>query len=209
MLKNTLRNIAYTAACLTLSFKMDMAGAAIVTFDPLNPVYAQDEAPVTIKIVGRDFVGDTSSGATQGSMGGGLSVSWDASILKLTTVTSLFAGDEFFGDTGAINNVNGTLTGFSVSSFFTGTTAANFDIAELVFDFVQPGWSDTSISISGIDVWADGSGLVDVTPLGIGGSVTVTPVAVVTPVPVPPALVLFGSSLLGMMCLGRRKSYAV
>ena len=222
MCKNTLRNIAYTAAGLALFFKLGLAGAASITFDPLNPTYDPGAAqPISIKVVARDFVANGS--ATQGSYGGGLSVSWDSNILSLSgvnrTVSSQyfypdgttgtftkFTGDQFFGNDGTVTTDAGTgistLSGLTIASFFSGTSLANFDIAELLFNFVGSGTSSTSVSISNIDVWTDGSHSIDVAPTGVGGSVTVSAV------PLPPALLLFGSSLMGMFSFGRRHSSA-
>ena len=210
MWKYKLRYITYTAVGLALFFKLGLAGAAIITFDPLNPVYTVGEDPVTIKLIGQDFVADAGTGATQGSYGGGLDLAWDASILELAGVNRTvasgtftpFAGDQLFASDGVIDNVAGTLTGLSVASFFSGTGLADFDIAELVFTFVNPGVTPTQVNISNIDVWTDGSHLVDVVPIGVGGSVTISAV------PLPPAVLLFGSGLLGLISIGRRMSLA-
>lgn len=207
MRKNTLRNIAFMAASIALFLKLTLAGAAVITFDALAPSYPISQGTVDVKIVGQEFIANSATGATQGSMGGGLNISWDASILQLTAVQSLFVGDNFFGANGSVSTSNGisTLEGLSVSSFMDGTGAANFDIAKLSFTFVGPGTSALDLIIGGIegrDVWADGSGLIDVKPNGVGGTITVSGV------PLPPALLLFGSSLLGMVSFSRRRSAA-
>lgn len=201
MRKNTLRNIAFMATGIALFFKLSLAGAAIITYAPYDPVYNLGQGTVDITIVGDGFLSNSSTGATQGTMGGGLNVSWDASILQLTAVDRLFTGDKFFGSAGSLTTTNGisTLAGLSVSSFFTGTDQASFDIAKLSFNLLKPGSSALGLFVSDLDVWTDGSGLLDVKPTAVGGTITVSGV------PLPPALLLFGSSLLGMISFGRRR----
>ena len=126
----------------------------------------------------------------------GQRVSWDPSILSLSSVSRIFPGDMGFGADGTIDNTLGTLTDLSVTSF-TGTANTSFDIATLTFSADNLGLSSTSILISVIDVWTDQNGEAIAQPTAIGGSVNV--------VPIPGSILLLGSGILGLVGLSRRK----
>lgn len=172
--------------------------AAIVSFTPDNAFVAAGDT-IQIKLVGSDF--------TNGTYGGGLSVSWDASLLSLQSYdTSVFPGDLGLADVGVntvVDNNAGTLSNLSVASFFDGAPNASFDIAVLTFKGLAAGTSALQASLgqftSGFDnIWTDYNN--DVISLQfVPSSLNVTAV------PVPGAAWLFGSVLLGGLGAVRRQ----
>jgi len=173
-----------------------VASASVITFNPLNDTQTSGSPPFSLTIVGSGFT----EGAG-GSIGGGMDVSWDPTILSLNSATGIFPGDMGFGSNGIIDNVAGTLTGLSVTSFF-GTASAAFNIASLSFNAIGVGLTNTGITISLIDVWTDQLGGAITQPNAIGGTVTVNGGGVI---PIPGTALLFGSGLLGIVAIGRKK----
>ena len=164
---------------------------------------------ITLTLSGESFAGFAAG--TDGSNGGGIDISWDPNVLTLTDLAnvdrSLFPGDSFFGQDGTLTA--GKLVDLSVASLG-GTTLAAFDIATLTF--TAKGAGSTAIDLElgslnvGKDVWTDSSGINDVMPTFVDGSVTVTGGTTPPPaVPVPPALLLFGSGLIGLGSIARKK----
>ncbi|MBS4051430.1 MAG: hypothetical protein KGZ69_09515 [Methylomonas sp.] len=172
--------------------------AAIISFTPDNASVAAGDT-IQIKLVGSDF--------SNGTYGGGLSVSWDASLLSLQSYdTSVFPGDLGLADVGVntvVDNNAGTLSNLSVASFFDGAPNASFDIAVLTFKGLAAGTSALQASLgqftSGFDnIWTDYNN--DVISLQfVPSSLNVTAV------PVPGAAWLFGSVLLGGLGAVRRQ----
>lgn len=176
------------------------AGAATITVDPLNPVYVQGQDPITLTIIGQDFTAGTNGSTSGGSAGGGLLIGWDPTILDLDSYVIDPAGnfDEYLAPEPV---ESASSLAFSVASYF-GTTLSDFSIATLTFLFVGTGTSNTDITVSALDVWADYDGLINMTPTGVDGSVTVNPV------PLPPAVLLFGTALVGLGFVSRRRKQA-
>lgn len=199
-IRNCLKTMVFGMVALAACFASTV-NAAIITFQPSNPVYTVGTDPVIIKVVGRDFTPGTNGSISGGSSGGGLSIGWDPAILALSSRNLTFPGDLWGGNPGTLNASAGTLTGLSVASF-TGTPLADFDIAELSFSFLGVGSTSTNIGISTLNVWADFDALVDMTPNAVGGSVTVSAV------PLPPALVLFGFGIASLGAFSRRLATA-
>jgi hypothetical protein len=147
----------------------------------------------------------TGDGFTNGTVGGGFTVGWDASVLSLDNVDlSIFPGSSvgsgpFDFNFITIDNVAGTAN-IDVNGF---ATVSSFNIGSFLFTAVNPGFSNTAISISNLNVWADSSfNLIDPQPGFTNGTVTVSSV------PLPPSVLLFGSGLIGMITFGRRKIVA-
>jgi hypothetical protein len=186
-------SLATLLTCITLLCGATAVQAATITLNPMDS-NQPNGASFDVKVVGLDF--------TDGTIGGGFSLMWDPSILRLDNVNLVFPGDKLFGQAGAVDNTAGTLLNADVTSF-TGTNSASFDIAVLTFTALSPGLSALDISVglfgNGSDrLWADASGFVDTMPDFKDGSVTV--------VPVPAAVWLFGSGLLGLIGVARRKA---
>ena len=170
-----------------------VAQAATITVDPLA-ANVTDGDVFTIKIVG--------SGFDAGTIGGGFSITWDSSIVTLQSSALTFAGDQTFGTPGVITV--GSWANADVASL-NGVAGPDFDIASLTFLAANPGVSPTDVVIGvfsgGSDrIWADATGFVDTNPSFVGGSITVNPV------PVPAAVWLFGSGILGLIGVARRRN---
>ena len=199
-----MKNKLYGKIITSLAFVActSVAQAATITVNPFSPT-VDDGDVFNISIVGTDFT--VGSG---GTIGGGFSLAWDPSILTLQSSALTFSGDQLFGQSGVVDNAAGTWTNADVTSF-NGTTLADFEIATLTFlaanTTANPLVSPTDVTIGLFDngsdrLWADSDGFVDVNPTFIGGSVTVNPV------PVPAAVWLFGSGILGLIGVARRRN---
>ena len=169
--------------------------AATITVSPFSPAVNTGDV-FNVSIVGTGF-----TDGSGGSSGGGFSLAWDPSILTWQSSALTFSGDQLFGQPGVVDIAAGTWTNADVTSF-NGTTLANFEIATVTFKATNLGVSPTDVTIGLFDngsprLWADSDGLIDVNPTFIGGSVTV--------VPVPAAVWLFGSGLIGLIGVARRK----
>lgn len=170
-----------------------VAQAATITVNPSAANVATADV-FDISIIGTGF--------TDGTIGGGFSISWDPSIITLQANSLTFAGDQTFGNSGVLGV--GTWTNADVTSFI-GVAGPDFEIATMTFLATNPGVSPTDVSIGifsgGTErIWADAAGFVDTDPTFISGMVTVSPV------PVPAAAWLFGSGILGLMGVARRRN---
>lgn len=191
-----------------------VVNGSVVTLAPLNPVYVVGEDPITIDIVGQDFTagsvtasGGTNLASNDGTSGGPFQLSWDPALLTLTGVTLTFPYAVFPGSFD--DSTPGLLTGdvFDFGGFPSppgGTSLANFDIAQLTFTFVGPtgtSAADLTLGNSG-NAWAEYDGAADMDPVFIGGSISIQAV------PVPPAVLLMASGLMGLIGVARRRKSA-
>lgn len=187
---------ANVLAGIALTFCAVAADAAYITVDPMNSTVAPG-ATFDVAVVGRDFA--------DGTIGGGFTISWDPALLQLDSYSLTFAGDQILGQLGVVDNVAGSLSNADVTSIFTVVDVPNFDIALLTFTSTGvAGTSALDLSIGLFDdgvnerVWADATGFFDTTPDFVDGSVNV--------IPVPAAVWLFGSGLLGLIGVARRRA---
>lgn len=186
-----LKKIGFTSilCLLVLLFMTIPTNASTITVNPLDS--EQGLGAFSLDIVGSGFT----EGAG-GSVGGGLDVSWDPSILTLDSVNRTFPiVGSYYVNAYVINNTAGTLTSLSVSNF-TGTSSTAFDIAQLNFTAIGLGLSSIDLTVSLSDVWADYFAGSITAPLDVDGSVNV--------VPIPGALWLLGSGLIGMVGIRRK-----
>ena len=134
--------------------------------------------------------------------GGGFTIGFNSSVLQVASFTwDADFSDPFFSFVGAIDNVAGTITDSTFASFTSGPVGT---VATIVFSTVGTGVSDILLMDTsdpvGLGQWADGF-----TPLFVAdGSLTLTS-AQVSVVPIPPAIWLLGSGLIGLFGLGRRQ----
>jgi len=141
-----------------------------------------------------------------GASAGGVSLSWDAGLLQLNTtvaqvVSSLTANG--FDSPLAISLTASTADVTSGVGFFSPVIAGpTFDFLTLNFTYIGgPSTTDVLITNGAFGPWQDAFGQ-DITGTTFNGaSVTVLPAAV----PLPAAVWLFGSGLLGVVGVARRR----
>lgn len=178
------------------------AQAATITFSPTS-LTANVGSTFSINLVGTDF-----TEGEGGTYGGGVSLSWDPTILSLQSYdTSVFGGDKLLAEsntTTVIDNISGQLRNLSVASSFTPVISTSFNIAVLTFNVLNAGNTQLNSSLgqfdSGFDnIWTDSS---------YASAIQINPefeAAAITAVPVPAAVWLMGSALMAGAGFVRRK----
>ncbi|MBI3188969.1 MAG: hypothetical protein HYZ31_14025 [Gammaproteobacteria bacterium] len=167
--------------------------AATVSFN----TSAQDVAlgsSFTLDVLGTDF---------PAIVGGGLNLSFDASVLQISSVSINTAVFEFYPgngtEEGVLNNVLGTLTDTSFNTF--AGARGDFTIMSIGFTAVGSGSSLLQLSESSIWVFSDIMGN------AIGNQILYADTTInVTAVPLPAAAWLFGSGLLVLARIMRRRN---
>lgn len=199
-MKNRIK-VFIASLVLTLS-----AGAQAVPIATIGATATPDPVNVgdivTVNIYGNDFAG--------GTIGGGFSFSWDTEFLTYDTSSRTFPSDMTFGQVGNVDSAAGTWTNADVTSLG-GVVGPNFAVATITF-LAKAATAGTAFNVEigtfggGSDrIWADATGFVDTNPMFTGGSVVIN---AVNEVPIPAAAWLFGSGLLGLAGLKRRKASA-
>ena len=139
--------------------------------------------------------------------GGGFTLTWDANSLNLVS-TELDIATELFNNGLGGNNVSIAQGKLDVIRAVSPTVSlsGNFDITTLIFTAASPpGVTDISF-VASQPAWVDENDVVlasALQPNYVGASITIT-----TPegiVPVPAAVWLFGSGLVGLIGVARRK----
>lgn len=131
-------------------------------------------------------------------VGGGLNMSFDASVLNISSVTINTTVFDFAVDAGIVDNNFGRLLNTSFNSF--AGASGDFDIMTINFTAVGAGSSELILSESLLWVFADTSGNL------IGDQISYASAMVnVQPVPVPAALWLFGSGMITLSWFARRR----
>lgn len=156
-------------------------------------------APATIQVSDIFSLNIAGSGFTSNVDGGGVNISYDSSILNVLSVSI----DEVvwdFGVTGisegTIDNVAGTVNGIMVNTF--ADVSGSFDVATIQFQAIGSGTSVLALTEFALNPWASGGAMIN--PIMEDSSLTVSAI------PIPPALWLFGSGLLGLVGMARKKS---
>ena len=155
-------------------------------------------------------IGDSFMLTVQGSgfdtiVGGGLNLSFNASVLQLNSVTiNQTVFDFYIGDgteEGIVDNSLGLLLNTSFNTFF--GASGNFDIMDIGFTAIGAGSSNLTLSESLLWVFADEFGA------PYGSNVTYNPATVnvvgASPVPVPAAVWLFLSGIAGLLSFTKKK----
>jgi hypothetical protein len=161
------------------------AGAATLQIEPMNSTaYIGDT--ITIDIVGTEF---------PETQGGGFNLYYDANILNVSNVTIDGSSTwNFVNDVGTIDNVNGELNNVNVSHF-PGITD-NFTVATIEMIAVGAGTSTLNLTESILNPWASNGDTINPTLLND---------ATLQVVPIPAAAWLFGSALLGLIGLTKKR----
>ncbi|MHB1142268.1 MAG: cohesin domain-containing protein [Sulfuricaulis sp.] len=198
-----MKRTIYSVVCsMLLLLVSGTSQAATVGFDPIAQTVSTGSS-LSVKL-GISALGD---GVAPSLSTFDLNIGYDPSLLSFTGV---IFGDPVLGDqldlfslgsvTSWDNTTPGTLNVFELS--FDSPTdidtlqAANFTLATLTFSALSGGISPLSIAINALGD-ANGDPLAATT---MSGSVTVTAV------PIPAAIWLFGSGLLGLIGMARRKA---
>ena len=156
-------------------------------------------APATIYAGDSFSLNITGSGFTSNVDGGGVNFTYDKNILNVTSVTIDEIVWDFGGagiSTGSIDNGAGTANGIMVNTF--STVIGSFDVATIQFQAIGSGTSALNLTEYALNPWASGGSLID--PIMASNSLTV-----LQSVPVPAAVWLFGSGLIGLIGVARRK----
>lgn len=155
-------------------------------------------APATVNVGDSFSLNITGSGFTSNVDGGGVNFSYDSSILNVASVSIDGTVWDFGGagiSTGLINNDTGTVDGIMVNTF--SVVTGSFDVATIQFQAIGSGTSALNLTEYALNPWASGGSLIN--PIMASGSLTV-----LQSVPIPAAVWLFGSGLLGLIGLARR-----
>lgn len=179
---------AWVGACFGASVLLSATAteAATVRFDPssltvnLGNIFSMD-------IIAEDFTTTTE--------GGGLSLSFDESIVNVNSVALDTSVWEFFTDPGTINNGTGLVSDMIFASF-AGRTG-NFDIGTVFFTAIGPGTSNLGLTSSLLNPFAGGGEVIPVTLTD--GSVSVVPL---------PAALWFLLSGMGTLWLAAKRRVA-
>ncbi|MDH5571229.1 MAG: PEP-CTERM sorting domain-containing protein [Gammaproteobacteria bacterium] len=178
---------------ISLFFVAGQVNAATVSFNSaLTTVNPGDSFSLTIQGSGFDPI-----------VGGGLNLSFDASVLQVNSVTINQSVFEFYlgggVEEGILDNSFGSLLNTSFNTFM--GASGNFDIMDISFTAIGAGTSNLVLSESLLWVFADTLG-------GYYGDQVAFESAAVTvsAVPVPAALWLFGTGLIGLAGVVKRQS---
>lgn len=167
--------------------------AETVSLTPSVTSVTVDEA-FTLTVQGTDFVNDVSSGS--------ILVTWDATAMSMTSTLA---------DLDASAAANGFPIEFGVNTILPGQLSATYatfgTVAGPTFDFFSmdfvaippPSQTDLIIDAGLFGDWQDGAGTAITNVTYVGASVSVSAV------PVPAAVWLFGSGLIGMVGIARRR----
>ena len=161
------------------------AMAATISWDVTN--YSADPGEIfTLDIIGTGFSGNVD--------GGGIDLSFDASVVNILSVSIDEAVWDFGNSAGNLDNVGGTLDGLMVNTF--NDVTGDYVVASVEFQAVGPGISTLTLSEFDLNPWASGGSMVN--PDFVSASVGV--------VPLPPAIWLFGAGIITLAGMRRRRS---
>ena len=144
----------------------------------------------TLNVIGTGFVDNVD--------GGGIDLSFDPSVLNVLSVSIDTVVWDFTTSTGIIDNVAGTVNGIAVTAL--SSVTGDFSVASIEFQAVGIAGLNTDLLLAeyALNPWASGGS--NITPLSF-----VNANVAISPVPVPAAVWLFGSGLLTLLSVARRK----
>ena len=185
------RTLKAITALAVLGLTAGQSMAATVGLTEVNPIDTNGAPTIDLQLVGTDF-------AAPGVDGGNFTFSWDPAVLQYTATDA----DAIVSDGNAASGVvDFVFTTYTPS----GGLFPNFDIATISFNVIGAVGSSTSITFADSDFGGFVSpGAVPVAVTYVNGLVNVTASAV----PVPAAVWLFGTGLLGLAGLAKRKKAA-
>lgn len=175
---------------ITSIFSSSLATAANITWDTAVTSVGVNDV-FTIDVIGTGFASNVD--------GGGVNFSFDANVLNVTSISingSVWDFGAGFNSTGAVNNVAGTVDGIYVNAW--SAVTGDFSVASVTFQAIGSGASTLSLSEFALNPWASGGSLIN--PAYTDASV------IVSAVPAPAAVWLFGSGLIGLIGISKRKT---
>jgi len=183
-----MKNVTKIMAVFLLMLSGHVSAATITWASPVTNVNTNDT--FTIDIIGTGFTSTVD--------GGGVNFSYNSNVLNVLSVSvDTNVWDLGVGiSAGAIDNAAGAVNGVMVNTW-SGVTGG-FSVASVTFQAVASGTTGLSLSEYILNPWA-GAGLL-LNPDYVDATVTVSAV------PVPAAVWLFGSGLMGLMGFARRKT---
>ena len=178
-----------------------LANAATVSLSPSAQTVTDGDA-LSLAVIGSDFPDGVNDGT--------ITVTWDATILQLETTQTdaivdgaLTTGitNIFVFDTSTPGQLDFT-GGIGLGDAPVGQGGVEFTYLNLAFTAIATPGTDVDVGLGVSGLWQDGTftPIPDADITYIGATVTVNPV------PVPPAVWLFGSGLLGLVGVARRRS---
>jgi len=193
MIKNKLISAICGLGAVSMLAVAGVANAATVSLTPsVTNVSVSDVFSLTVQ--GSDFVDGVSSG--------GVEISWDANLVSLVSTLGDIQDSMLsngFLDLG-LSSVGATNT-VAVGGSFVGFAGPSFDFVTLQFEALPPAQEGPINMVnSNFGDWQDISGV------SIPGVIFEGATINTTAVPVPAAVWLFGSGLLGLVGVARRRS---
>lgn len=187
-----MKNAKIILALVLTLFCGSSIAATITWSSPVTNVGVNDT--FTINVIGTGFTSNVD--------GGGVNISFDQNILNVLSVSINETVWDFGGfgiSTGTIDNAAGKVDGIMVNTF--ANVIGDFTVASIEVQAISVGNSLLSLATYGLNPWASNGGLIN--PDFNDATVNVS---AVTAVPVPMAFWLFGSGLIGLVAVARRKA---
>lgn len=189
-----MKNVKKLIFVVSMLLSGHLSAATITWGTPTTNVNVNDV--FTIDVVGTGFLSNVD--------GGGVNISFDQNLVNVLSVSINESVWDFGGfgiSTGTINNSNGTLDGIMVNTF--ADVTGDFVVATIEMQAISAGSSLLSLTEYALNPWASGGSLIN--PDFVAASVNVSAVTII---PLPAAVWLFGSGLIGLFAVSRRKMNA-
>ena len=187
-----MKNVKKIITVISLLLSGHLSAATITWGASSTNVNVSDS--FTLDIVGTGFTNNVD--------GGGVNFAFNSNVLNVTSISidenvwNLGAGI----NTGIIDNVSGVVSGISVNAW--DDVLGDFTMASVTFQAIGSGVSSLLMTEWGANPWAGGGSLLN--PEFGAASVAVTEIPV-SAVPIPAAIWLFGSGLIGLIGFAKRK----